>query len=319
MTQAASFKPLPIGKSYSVAFTPDGERLIAVGPRVAIWSLATRERLGAYRPFAHPHGLDVTRDGTRGIVKNSLGQLCLMALDVDPPTMSPLGVARGQAGCAPRFSACGRYVVDGSWEGHLTVLAADTGAPVVEDLYPGCMLRSITSDAAGQVFAYVRQHKARDRESGVPGSELVVRRWPFEEHPETVVPGPWSFVNWLCVSPDGRRLAVAQPDDLSVVDLQEPGNIVRRAAPLVIRGLAWSPDGARVVMAAENQASFHDPATLERRERLVVPHACDIAFSPDGRWVAVGSHEQGFVMALDGLEAWSDADELAAREMPADA
>ena len=314
MTAATDFAPLNIAASYEVAFTPDGQRLVAVGQRVAIWNLATRKRQGAYRPFAHPSSVDVSPSGAHCIVKSTGGELALMSLDAQP-VITKVPVREAAEGAAALFSPCGEFVVDAGWDGGLAVRALPSGKVQFKKTFRNRMLPHLACDARRELYVFHR-HATSEKPVG-PADELVLRRWPFDAHPEVSIAGDWAMDVAVTPSPDGRRLGVAQRDRLSVVDVATGATLAARALDdgvSVDISVAWSPDGALLACIESQQVSFFDAATLARRARHALAYASDVAFSPDGRLVALGSWEKGVVMAVGDLAPWAEGDPVATRE-----
>jgi WD40 repeat protein len=307
------FKPFPIAASYELRFTPDGLSLLCVGMKVTRWNLETRKRVGAYRPFAHPSQIDVAPSGTHCIVKSTGGELVLMSLDAKP-VMTKVPVREAVEGAAALFSPCGDYVVDAGWDGQLAVRALPTGKVVFKKTFRNRMLLFLACDAKRELYVFHR-HSTSQKPVG-PADELVLRRWPFDVHPEVAIAGDWDREVAVTPSPDGRRLAAAQRKKLSVVDIASGATLATRmlddgvSANLAV---AWSPDGTLVACVESQQISFFDATTLQRRARHVLEFASDVAFSPDGRLVALGSWGKGMVMAIEDLAPWGEGEAVAGR------
>jgi WD40 repeat protein len=113
-------------------------------------------------------------------------------------------------------------------------------------------------------------------------------RWSFESSPDIGVWGP-SF------SPDGSLFAASWPDAVRIMDLRT-GRTVRRidAVPVPIR-TAFSPDGERIAISTESApiavvvdvSSGQEVFTLEGHTHTTK----DVAWSPDGRWIATSSDD----------------------------
>ena len=319
ITRAGRPAPLPIARSHCVRFTPDGTRLVVVGQRVAIWNLRTRKRQGAYRPFAHPSHLDIAPSGLHAVVKSTSGALCVMTLD-DAPSMRALPHRFGE-GAPALFSADGEAIVDGCWGGQFTVWSTATGKPVLGDTIAGAMITTLACDARREQFAFHRQPMRDGRSTPVPDEALVIRRWPIYDNVEITLGAAWGHRTVPAFSPDGRHLAVAQLRALTVIDVTNGVALASRALdgkPGAGQAVAWSPDATRVACIEAHQVSFFDATTLERRARYPVDYACDVAFSPNGRQVALGSWVKGVLLSVDDLEPSSDLDEVACGPHPDD-
>jgi WD40 repeat protein len=139
-------------------------------------------------------------------------------------------------------------------------------------------------------------------DEGPPPPPVALGELPSGFHPAAA----------LNFSPDGRWLAIGQGGTLALHDRSATNAVPAVAAAHrdTVDALAWSPDGQRLVTAGFRRVSLWQTAPL-RRERDwtngLVGRVSSVAFSPDGRRVAVGDGEAGRsgfvrVFALDSDE-----------------
>jgi len=110
--------------------------------------------------------------------------------------------------------------------------------------------------------------------------------------PVTEVPHP-EAANAIAVSPDGTEAAVAVENRVLVYTTAS-GRLLRElpSYPGVVRGLAWSPAGERLLITVFYDPAAHLIAAADGREvrRLAVEReGAAVAFSPDGGRAAVAS------------------------------
>ena len=133
----------------------------------------------------------------------------------------------------------------------------------------------------------------------------------LQAHPESA--------NDVAVSPDGSEAVVALEGRLLCYSTRT-GRLARElAAPRgVLRSVAWSPDGASLLVTAFYDASAHLVRADDGRELRRFPverEGAGVAFAPHGRQVAVGS-ELGSV-ALYPIDADTPSHLLPATSGPA--
>jgi WD40 repeat protein len=128
----------------------------------------------------------------------------------------------------------------------------------------------------------------------LPAGEFVrgLAAAPVAATPADAAPHP-DQVGVMAVSPDGREVATAVENRLTIFSVED-GRFLRElpAHRAVIRSLAWSPDGAQLLVSV-----LYDPAARliaaddghEIRRLEVEREAVAVAFSSDGRLAAVAS------------------------------
>ncbi len=109
-------KPLRIGTSYSVAFSPDGLSLATLGRDVSVWDLGARTKSWRVHPLSNPGDVAFSPNGRRLAVKNTAGVIVVLNAQDGSVVVDFHNVNDGE-GSNVAFSSDGRLLVDGSWSG----------------------------------------------------------------------------------------------------------------------------------------------------------------------------------------------------------
>jgi WD40 repeat protein len=288
--------------SYEVAFSPDGQLLIAIGRDVVLWDFPRGEKRSRVHPLSHPSHVAFSRSGDRLAVKNTAGWIVIL----EPATGQvavDFGNKRDGEGCGPVFSPCDRYLVDGTWGGGLLVRDAVSGKVVFEARRAGEMIRGIGCNMDGNLWIVCHAPKATTHDK--PPADCYFSRlsWPFDGGEAVVLPTRLPFVRSFAVAPNGRNIAVvygAPPTTLVVVGV-ERGDVVACLDVTIGGGggpLRWSPDGTLLGSVQDGRIIFYSCETWEELGMYSVEYASSVAFSPDGDLVAVGSRASGTVLHL---------------------
>ncbi|MBL8794853.1 MAG: serine/threonine protein kinase [Planctomycetia bacterium] len=180
----------------------------------------------------------------------------------------------------------GRLLATGHVPGAIRVWKASTGE-LVHEFEPG------PSRTWRIAFSVDSQFLA----SGGWGNDI--RLWDLTTKKSRVLVSTTANVGGLCFSPDGKRVAAVQNGDLWVIGVD------RNPQPLThhhnqwlrnVNHLAFAPDGQRLALVQTNGVEFCDPQTGKTVESLPTEqehqYLC-AAFSPDGRFLAVGGSTHG--------------------------
>ena len=275
-----------IGASFQLRFDATGTMLVTLGQRIALWDVATRQKVAKGPPFANATSVDFSPDGQLIAAKNSAGEILVLTV---PGLAVHARLAPEVEGPAIRFAPDGR-LVDGSWSGRLALRDAMSGAVTWEEPGDGVFSLACTRDRCAWVYT-----RAARRQPG----RLIVRRWPFDVHePEEVPLSPAGTDH--AISADGRRLAVAA-GGLTVLERGEAGgwrkaaSIAELPASGTADGLSWSPDGEFLAHSARAGVVYDRTLRTLHAEPLEYP--CDAEVSPSGELVAFGGWGAGIVIA----------------------
>ena len=297
-------KPLRLGCSYKVAFSPDGTRLAVLGNDLILWDVAARQKLWRGKFIAHTSSMAFSPDGSRLAIKSTSGQLGVIDTASGQLAANFRNKKDGE-GSGAAWSPCGRYLADGSWDGRLQVRDAQTGKVVFTQDYPREMLRAVQAIDGGQRLLVLHGVKSVLDGEVQPPDYCTVWDWPLQAGAGKVVmalPGLKS----CAVSPDGALLAVlhyASGTEYVSVHALADGSVVASVAVEAGGGtgdeLTWLPDGSALGRIGKGKLLFYGWPGLAVRQQLDFTYPCALAFQPGTGTIAIGSWETGLLTELN--------------------
>jgi WD40 repeat protein len=215
----------------------------------------------------------------------------------DGTLIRPLTAGRPGEGTNIAYSPCGEFLIDGTWAGLLAVRAVATGKIVFQTGFPGEMICQIVPNADKDTWFILHKPIAISRDvSGAP-AYVSIWNWPFTA-PAGFLTSPLADLWTLSLSPDGRRICMRGSQEIAIVDIAQKQPVAARS--LIGGGTGfqtcWSPDAKELAIVTDGQVSFHDAGELEVRRTVAIPFASDVAYSSDGRFVALGSWQNGMLI-----------------------
>jgi WD40 repeat protein/predicted Ser/Thr protein kinase len=278
----------------------DDAQLATAGGRTArLWSLADGKEEGTFTGHSGTlTALAYSPDGKRllSAARDRSARVWLVGGDAGPVDLRVQDShARGFA-----FASGGERIIAGTWKGRIQVWDAMGGETLAvydeksaESRHPG--IYALEVSPAGGLFAAVRGNGSVSLWDARTGRRIAER------------PGGRSLVGWagLAFGPGGRWLAAAFAggaiERLAVPSLELLGS--KRLESTSFSGLAASPDGRILAVAAGGLVRIFEGETLEERSPLPGPgrRITALAFDAAGRTIARGSEDGAVVLGgLDG-------------------
>ena len=306
MTRAA--RPLKLQRCYEAVFSHSGESLFTLSRDVVGWDIRSRSKRFRAHPFGHPSNCAVHPDDTSVVVKNTAGQIALLDAH-DGSTVRLLDRTKDNEGSNVLYSVSGEHLVDGSWSGQLTVRSATSGEILLRKDFPREMITCVARTTSGDKWFVVHQPKAVEDNKPPPPAYISVWSWPFSSPLDHVMYRE-NTIKAIAVSPDDTRLCVLGYDSLAVLRLKDKK--VVSSAPHTYGGTqyvaAWAPDGQEIATVEKHSVSFYAPETMKRAHTIELQYACDVAYSPDGMLVALGSWSSGMLLNRTDAQQGAPAD-----------
>jgi WD40 repeat protein/serine/threonine protein kinase/tetratricopeptide (TPR) repeat protein len=255
--RAISNLPEPVK---SLAFTPDGNR-IAVG-------LANVVSTGIVNESSHDHSIAPTVKPER-----------LRLFDVESGSQVAQFTGQTSSILSVAFSADGKTVVSGTYDGRVIAWDANTGAQQTSERYGG-PVSAVAISPDGRVLAV----GCGTWEQIAP---VVLHEFPSMK-PIRSLPGHKAGVSSLAFLPDGRRLVSGSYDRTAIVwDVATGWRINHYKGPShFVLSVAASPDGHSVATGTRDSLVFTWDVTSGCNDlKPIPPGGLAFAFLPDGRFL----------------------------------
>lgn len=300
-------KPWRIGTSYAVAISSDGRRLATAARDVSMWDLETRSKIWRASPLADPACVVFSPDGRALAVKGSSGQIIVTDVKSGRRLVDFKNMTDGE-GSNLRYSDCGEYIVDATWNGRLMVRTAQSGRTEFAQEFADEMIQSIHRSADGKMWVIVHACKAISDDAPPAPDYFSLWSWPFRSGEFRVLPERVAFSRTSSLSPDGSLLAVvhgAPPENLSVFQLNDGACLATVAIQSGGTGHAieWSVDGHLIGSVQDGVVVFYGWPGLAKSHEIELAYPSDLAYSLRGDVLVLGSWEEGWVMSQKAPDA----------------
>lgn len=285
-------KALKLKVVYTSQFSPDGQTLVTVGRDIVAWNVASRSKHYRVHPVSHPSNLSFSPDGDRIAIKNTVGRIVILDAATGA-VQRELDPGRDGEGSEILFSPCGDYLVDGAWNGALTVRSASSGEFLFRRIFANQLITAVKRSADGLNW-FILHSPRKSGPAEVPADPYItVWKWPFTTIDRTI---PLPRLAWaIAASPDGAMLATYTDEQLSVIRVHDQA-IQRSVTVAHTKMISWSPTGHELGTATYSGITFYSVPDLVPVAEIAFEFACDVKWSPNGELVALGDWKCGLLM-----------------------
>ncbi len=295
--------------AYNLSCSPDGRLLVCLGRNVVMIDLAARKRLWTRHPLSHPSNAALAPNGEALAVKATSGRIAV----IDPFSGEILhdhnNHKEGEGG-GVAFSPDGTWLVDGSWNGHLTVRHAVDGTIISRNHFAGEMITRVTHDQSRSTWLVEHSPIVRPGENMPPPDYVTIRQWPFSSQTTRTI-SYGLHIESATLSPDGSRFCYFHKSSERRVHIAQTsdGQILTSSIPLEQGGtgseLAWSTDGSYVAAVSKRMFVLFRSSDLAIVGQIPCQYPSSVAFLPNGEDIVLGSWNTTIITKLSDFMAGS--------------
>jgi hypothetical protein len=202
------------------------------------------------------------------------------------------------------FSPDGDQLIDGSWNGVLTIRRRKDGAILRRQQVPGESISRVSHDLARSLWLVEHSPKVRQGENVPRPAYVSVHRWPLaEDNAQTFCFG--MHIESAQLSPDGTRFCFIQKWDERRMHIARvsDGQIIASSPPIEGGGtgseLAWSIDGRYIGAVCRGAFVFLRTSDLAVIGRMAVQYPSSVSFIPGGEDVVLGSWKTSVIVKCE--------------------
>lgn len=289
-----------LGPSYSVKFSSDAKYLSVVAKMVSVFDTNTFKICLTVKNLKDPSYAVLSADGSLLLIKNTSGKELLLKTK-DGDVLHTIGYK--SEGCAPFFSDCGSYIIDGFWNGDVLVRNISSGKVDWSLSFPGEMIEGVFLLKKKSKLLIIHTLCAAEESGDIPSTGLTFCNYPpVKKHLIRKMKLNLSLPSSFCPNPAEDLLAVvygASQGRLAIVNLED-GSVLRDVS-ITIGGcgaaLAWSKKGM-IASVQKDRVVIYDADSLKEISGIELPYASDVSWAPEGDSIALGSWKNGQLLHI---------------------
>lgn len=300
-------KALKLLQTYTACFAAGDSVLATLSKDVVVWDVAGRAKRYRVHPVSHPSHCDFNADGSRLAVKTTSGKIVTLHAK-DGSDVRVIDDGSEGEGANLMYSPCSTFIVDGSWEGSLSVRDASTGTTEFRRQIEGEMVTAVCTDATRQTWA-IHHCRKSPTESSRP-DYVSLWRWPFRE--PKVFEHRRRFVRAFALSTDGSLIAMCAhvPKKGYHVTVHSVSGFESIASlwldeSALVKEIRWSPDRKEFAIVRREGFLFYRYPELALVANFELKYASDLVYAHTGRSVALSGWECGLLLDREAIQPLS--------------
>lgn len=280
-----------------------------IGRNVSVMNTENRKRLSVSHPLSHPSSYDFSTDGRHLAIKSTSGHIVIIDPQTGTTTTDFNNKKEGE-GSNLCFSSDGQYIVDGSWDGVLTIRSISRLDPTYREEYWDEQISVISHDRERRIWGIFHKPKASNYNHPHSKGYVSVRTWPLH----VSKPQIFSFgitISHARLSPDGSRIAFYGTDyaDDAIQRLYiasaENGQILIRSGAVKTGGagrhIAWTDDCRHIIAVAERRFLLLETEAMQRIREIPSQYPACTTILNDGDTVVFGDWQRTTFSSISEL------------------
>ncbi|GHV08538.1 hypothetical protein FACS189485_20140 [Spirochaetia bacterium] len=299
-------KTIKIKQSFEVRFTEDSNNCITIGRDVNFYDIQSGEKIWKVHPLSNPSHLALSPDNNFIAVKNTSGELKILNKK-DGSIMNDFIFSCEGEGCNIEYSLDGKFIVNGSWSGLIKIIDSKNGNINKQFYFNGEMIVGILKDQYKNIWYSVHQPKAKFSDKPSENNYIVKWTWPFGDIQPVKLPIDFKEIyhaklsvsnNYICFI-DHFRMR----NEIVVANINNYKTIWKNSFERTGSGgaVCWSKDDKYIAAVQKGGITIYESMTGKMVSFYDITYPCDIDFSNNNEYIALGSWENGIISEINNI------------------
>ena len=295
--------------SYEIKKSPDNKYFATAGSSIAIWDANTGKKIISFGQLKNPYHLNFSHSGKLLAAKNTSGKVALF--DMIELKHLKSYVPTKSEGCELYFTPDDKYIVSADWDGYIYIVDIKTG--LTEIISSGHrMFNSLQHDNFTNQYTFHTNNIIK----GKFQYEVITWKYPFDKNEPifTQYKHDYVYVAYSCANKCNAVIIRGIPNELILMDenckkvIKKLDVLNRKGKKSNVEKVTWSTDGKFLALIADAYICRNDNFMYEVQiiefdsfniiDNHLLPNACFIELSKDGKQLFVGGWNNGYYYDL---------------------